>query len=89
MKEKVKNICLILLGSCIVGFANALFIVPFDIIKGGMTSIAMVLSNVLFPFTNQNLTDIFLWILNIILWVVGLIFLGKKFAMSTLIGTIG
>lgn len=89
MKEKIKNICLILLGSCIVGFANALFIVPFDIIKGGMTSIAMVLSNVLFPFTNQNLTDIFLWILNIILWVVGLIFLGKKFAMSTLIGTIG
>ena len=87
--QKTRNIILIIIGSFIVAFANALFIVPFDIIKGGMTSVAMMISNLMYPITNQNITDVVLWIINILLWFVALLLIGKKFAMSTLVGTIG
>ena len=87
--EKVKNIILILIGSCMVALANAIFIVPFDIVKGGMTSVAMMVSNLMYPVTHQNITDIVLWIINIGLWFVAFFCIGKKFAMSTLVGTVG
>lgn len=86
--EKVKEIILIIIGSFLLALSNTIFIVPFDIVKGGMTSIAMMISNLLMPFTGINITDIVLWIINIILWLVALFLIGKKFAMSTLVGTI-
>ncbi len=89
LSQKTRNVILILTGCLFVAFANALFIVPFDIIKGGMTSVAMMISNLMYPITNQNITDIVLWIINIVLWFVALLLIGKKFAMSTLVGTIG
>lgn len=88
MSEKIKNIILILLGSALVALSNSIFIVPFNLVKGGMTSVAMMVSNLLYPLTNTNTTDIVLWIINIGLWFVALFFIGKKFAMSTLVGTI-
>lgn len=88
MSEKIKNIILILLGSALVALSNSIFIVPFNLVKGGMTSVAMMVSNLLYPLTNANTTDIVLWIINIGLWFVALFFIGKKFAMSTLVGTI-
>lgn len=86
--EKTKNIILIVLGSLLVSLSNSIFIIPFDIVKGGMTSVAMIISNLMYPITHANITDIVLWIINIILWFVALLLIGKKFAMSTLIGTI-
>lgn len=53
-----------------------------------MTSVAMMISNLMYHIFNQNITDIVLWIINTILWFVALLLIGKKFAMSTLIGTI-
>lgn len=89
ISERIINIILILLGSSLVALSNSIFIVPFNLVKGGMTSVAMMISNLLYPFTNSNTTDIVLWIINIGLWFVALFFIGKKFAMSTLVGTIG
>lgn len=86
-KEKIKNIILVIIGSLIVALANSLFLVPFDIIKGGMTSVSMMINSLLYPVTGINLTDVILWIINIILWFVALLIIGKKFAMSTLVGT--
>ncbi|HCY67972.1 MAG TPA: hypothetical protein DHU62_04485 [Firmicutes bacterium] len=86
--EKILNIILIVIGSCLVALANAVFIVPFDIVTGGMTSVAMMISNLMYPIFNQNITDIVLWIINTILWFVALLLISKKFALSTLIGTI-
>ena len=52
LSQKTRNVVLILIGSLVVVFANALFIVPFDIIKGVMTSVAMMISNLMNPLTN-------------------------------------
>ena len=85
--EQVRNIILIIVGSFLVALANAVFIVPFDIVKGGMISVAMMVSNLMFPVTHQNITDIVLWLINIGLWLVAFFCIGKKFAISTLVGT--
>ncbi len=89
ISERIVNIILILFGSALVALSNSIFIVPFNIVKGGMTSVAMMISNLLYPLTNSNTTDIVLWIVNIALWLVALLLIGKKFAMSTLVGTVG
>lgn len=52
LSQKTRNVVLILIGSLVVVFANALFIVPFDIIKGVMTSVDMMISNLMNPLTN-------------------------------------
>ena len=83
ISERIVNIILILFGSALVALSNSIFIVPFNIVKGGMTSVAMMISNLLYPLTNSNTTDIVLWIVNIALWLVALFLIGKKFAMST------
>lgn len=89
ISERIINVILILLGSALVALSNSIFIVPFNIVKGGMTSVAMMISNLLYPLTNSNTTDIVLWIVNIVLWFIALFLIGKKFAMSTLVGTVG
>lgn len=89
ISERIVNIILILFGSALVALSNSIFIVPFNIVKGGMTSVAMMISNLLYPLTNSNTTDIVLWIVNMALWLVALLLIGKKFAMSTLVGTVG
>lgn len=89
LSQKAANTLLVLVGSGIVALANAVFIVPFEIVKGGMTSVAMMVSSVLFPVFQSDITDIALWVINIALWLVAYFFVGKKFAMSTLVGTIG
>lgn len=89
ISERIVNIILILFGSALVALSNSIFIVPFNIVKGGMTSVAMMISNLLYPLTNSNTTDIVLWIVNIVLWFIALFLIGKKFAMSTLVGTVG
>ncbi len=87
-KQKTRNILLLLFGGALTGFANALFIVPFSIVKGGMTSVAMILSSWIFPWTNMDLTTYFLWGFNVILWFIAFFFVSKEFAISSLIGTI-
>lgn len=52
LSQKARNVVLILIGSLVVVFANALFIVPFDIIKGGMISVVMMISNLMNSLTN-------------------------------------
>lgn len=86
--EITKNILLILLGSLLVGLANALFLVPFQIVKGGMTSVAMILSKLIYPASGRDLTDIFLWAFNVILWFIAFFFVGKKYALMSLVGTV-
>lgn len=88
LKKEILYNLLIILGCLVLALANSLFLVPFDIVKGGMTSIAMIINHYIEAATGATVTDIFVWGFNAILWVIGLIFLGKDFAMKTLVGTI-
>ena len=80
-----KNIFLVILGSAILAFGTAVFIVPYNLITGGLSGLAIVLEKII-PL-NLGI-DTYVTILTWGLFVVGLIFLGKDFAMKTFISSI-
>ncbi len=77
------NILLVIIGSIILAIGTGFFLVPANIVAGGMSGIAII-GNKLFNFD----IDISVGILSWFLFFVGLVFLGKKFSLQTLLGTI-
>ena len=68
----------IIIGNALLAFLVAAFIIPHDIIMGGTTGIGIVLGKLL-----HFDTAVFILALNVILLIVGLVALGKKFFLST------
>ena len=73
------NICL---GGVIYGFATNYFIFPHDIILGGTSGVAVILSHLL-PFSAGKYSVV----LNAFLLILGLLILGKEIAGRTLLGS--
>lgn len=81
-----KNVGLTVLGSLVLAFGAAIFILPFSLISGGMPGMAIVL-NRLIPlafFTEDVIVTILTWVL----FFVGFAVLGRSFAAKTLISAI-
>lgn len=81
----IKNVLIVILGTAILAFGTAIFIVPFDLITGGVSGIAIILSN-LIPLTLS--IDFYISILTWSLFILGLIVLGKQFAAKTLVSSL-
>ena len=82
----IKNAGLVVLGSIILAFGFAVFLVPYDLIIGGIDGIAIVLVQ---GFKLDFISfDVWVLILTWGLFFLGLIFLGKDFAFKTLISAI-
>lgn len=73
----------ILLGNALLAFMVAAFVIPHNIIMGGTTGIGILLDNFL-----QIETAWIILILNVILLILGLIFLGKNFFLKTVASSI-
>ena len=76
---------LVVIGNFLLAFGTAAFLVPYDIITGGISGIAIVLQSVI---GGENKIDLYVLILNWVLFFIGLIFLGKKFTLQTLVSVI-
>ena len=86
LTDWLKHSILVILGTLILAFGAAVFIIPFDLVTGGMTGVAIVLENMI---ANEFWTvDLLLTILTWCTFIVGAIVLGKEFALKTLISTI-
>lgn len=77
-----KNLGLILLGNTIYAIAIVAFILPSNIIAGGTTGLGLVMGH----YFNLPL-HIFVFIFNAIMFVLGALVLGKKFALTTLVSS--
>lgn len=83
MKQKLISFFSILAGNAMLAFAVCAFVVPNDFMLGGSNGIALAIHRFIpLPLSVLN------GILNGLLFFVGLIFLGKKFAAGTLLSTI-
>lgn len=81
--SKVKNLLLLLLGNFILAVGTSFFILPNNILSGGVTAISIILD------TLMGINRVFtIYALNIVLFVIGAIFLGKAFAAKALLSTI-
>ncbi len=96
MQKFMLNSLIIVLGNAIAAMGAGFFIVPKDIgfVMGGTTGIGILVRNLLGLYANVSpavtnwIVEAIVWAGNIILFVIGTIFLGKKFAMGTLAGTV-
>lgn len=83
MKKIIKRGTLILLGSILVAVGLEIFLVPNNVIDGGIVGISIMLSHL----TGLSL-GAFLFVLNMPFFFLGYKQIGKTFAFSTLFGVI-
>ena len=85
-----KNILLVIAGTLVLSFGVAVFIVPFDLVSGGVSGIAIAINVALNKFfaIEYISVDVILAIATWALFFVGLVVLGRSFALKTLISTI-
>ncbi|GLX68853.1 YitT family protein [Paenibacillus glycanilyticus] len=81
--EIFKRIIFITIGSVLMGVSLELFLVPNDVIDGGITGISIMVSEL----THLPL-GLFIFLLNIPFLFIGFKQIGKTFAMSTLYGIV-
>lgn len=79
----IKNTCILICASFILAFATGVFLVPLNIVAGGLSGIAIIINNYI-----PNSVDISVAIMSWSLFAIGLFILGKKFALKTLVCTI-
>ena len=83
MKQSLKVLLTIILGNAMLAFAICAFVIPYDIMLGGSSGIALVIQH----FIPVRLSVISACV-NILLFFLGFVFLGWKFAATSLASTI-
>lgn len=78
-----KRLFLVIAGSFILGFGTGLFLVPYNIVTGGVSGIAIIV-NFLTGFDKEIMITILTWVFFFLGWLL----LGTKFAAKTILSTV-
>ncbi len=85
MKEFLKRMLetlVVVLGNCLYAFGVAMFIMPGGLITGGTTGIGLFVNDVSgLPVT------VFVFVFNVIMFLIGFLVFGWKFAANTIVST--
>ena len=82
----IYNILLTVLGTLLLAFGTAVFILPFDLVAGGVSGIAIVIDAII-PFEAVSV-ELIVTVLTWGLFIAGFFILGKGFALKTLISSV-
>lgn len=82
-KETIVDFIILILGNVILVTAVAYFIIPFEILSGGMAGIAVALKPIL-PISEQAIINSII----VITFISGSLVLGKGFVVKTILSTI-
>lgn len=80
--HQILSVLCVLAGNALYALTVKLFLLPSDVIVGGTTGISLFVEH-----TFGVSISLFILIFNIIMLIVGLIILGKKFALTTIISS--
>ena len=86
VKRQIKNTLLVALGSVVLAFGAGVFFVPYNLVAGGATGLAIALSN-LIPLEFLTV-DLCVTILTWVLFFLGWIFLGTEVALKTVVSAV-
>lgn len=82
--SKAVNICinyfLVILGTFLLAFGTVIFLTKCELVSGGLSGIGILVQH---QFPDIILYDYVVSGLTVIFWIIGLIFLGKDFAIKT------
>jgi len=81
LKEISQNFLLVLAGSTVMGLGYALFLIPYHLVPGGVSGIAIIL-NYLFKLP----VGMVIIALNLPVFLLSYRFLGKKYLLTTVLG---
>ncbi|MDD6049777.1 MAG: YitT family protein [Clostridiales bacterium] len=81
-KQILKTLPVVAVGNLVMAAGTVLFILPAGLITGGTTGIAIIMEHL----TGMPI-PVFSGIFNVIMFLLGLAFLGKTFAATTLVST--
>ena len=79
---------LVVVGTVLVAFGSVAFHVPLDINAGGLSGIGIIVRFFVPESAKVLAYNLVITISSIVLWLMGLIFIGKDFAYKTLVATI-
>ena len=82
LREHIFTIALIFAGNIILAFGMMTFVVPSGFITGGATGLGLLISHATPLPLETGVT-----IINVIMFIIGFLALGKKFAATTLLST--
>lgn len=82
MKKRVYETIMIIIGNLVLAFGLCAFVTPVGLISGGASGIGIAVKSI----TGINISYT-VYVINFIMFVIGFIFLGKKFAFGTLLST--
>lgn len=85
--KKLKEYGYVSLGVLILNIAFYFFLSPSGIVTGGMLGVSILLQPIFEMIGSWFTASIFLYIVNFITLILGLIFLGKDFFLKTVYGT--
>ncbi len=86
----ILNSLIIVFGNAMAAFASAIFVIPNGFVMGGTTGVGILVRN-LIPETvawREWAVSITVYAVNIGLFILGAVLLGKKFAVATFAGTV-
>ena len=85
----ILKVLIVILGTFVVAFGNVAFLVPMDINAGGLSGIAILFRYfVSDPNLKVIIYNVVIDVCAVIFWLLGLLFIGKDFALKTLVATI-
>ena len=82
---QIKNFALVVLGTLVLAFGCAIFVVPFSLVTGGVTGISIVIDEII---KGAIPIDVVIGVITWGMFFLGLLFLGWDFAVKTLASTI-
>lgn len=84
-RRTIKNVALVVVGTLVLSFGTAVFIIPFELVSGGVSGLAIVANHAFGGRISQDLLiSIFTWGL----FFIGAVVLGRNFAAKTLISSL-
>ncbi|MCF0147445.1 MAG: YitT family protein [Clostridium sp.] len=83
MRGKIREYILIFIGVALVAFSLEYFFIPNNIAAGGLTGLAIVINHYIPSISTGPLV----FIMDLFLFVIGFIFLGKSFGVKTIVSS--
>lgn len=80
----VNNYVAIVLGTFLLSFGSVIFLTKAELVAGGVSGIAIIIQH----FVDIAIYDYLVAGLTILFWLIGLIFLGKDFALKTALSSL-
>ena len=87
MLTRLKDLSLVVIGTLVLAFGCAIFVVPFELVTGGVTGISIIIDHAFGALLHLEI-DVVIAVITWGLFFFGLMFLGWDFAIKTLASTI-